>query len=56
MIGKLLSMSFTPGMFMGMVYLTLIMWWVTGHSPTKVVESAMDIIVQPLQEISEVLK
>jgi len=55
-MGKSLTASFIPGMFMGVVYLTLIMWWVTGHTPVDVINAIADIINQPLQQIAKVIK
>ena len=56
MIGKPLVTSFIPGMFFGLVYLLLIMWWVTGHTPLDVIEAIIDTINQPLQQVVEALR
>lgn len=55
MIGKSLVTSFMPGIVFGLVYLLLIMWWATGHTPLNVIEAVTDIINQPLQQVAEAL-
>lgn len=52
MIGKSLTASIIPGAVVGVVYLTIIMWWQSGYTPMDLVE----VIVQPLQQITEALK
>ena len=56
MIGKSLIASFMPGMIVGLVYLLLIMWWITGHTPLDVIEAIIDTINQPLQQAVNALK
>jgi hypothetical protein len=52
MLGKAL----TIGPLVGITYLSLIMWWVTGHTPLDVIDAIADIINQPLQQVVETLK
>ena len=56
MVGKLLVNCFILGIFFGLVYLLLIMWWLTGHTPLDVIKAITDIIVQPLQQVIDALK
>lgn len=56
MIGKPLIASFIPGMVFGLVYLSLIMWWLTGDTPLDVIEAITDTINQPLQQVAEILR
>ena len=51
MLGKLL---FT-GPLLGIVYLALIMWWVSGYTPLDVIDAMTDIINQPLWQITKIL-
>lgn len=52
MLGKLL---FT-GPLLGIVYLALIMWWVSGYTPVDLIDAIVDTINQPLQQAIEALK
>lgn len=52
MIGKSLIASIIPGAIVGIIYLAIIMWWQSGYTPTNLVE----VIIRPLQQITEVLK
>ena len=56
MIGRSLVTSFILGIFFGLVYLLLIMWWVTEYAPLDVIEAMTDIINQPLQQVINALK
>lgn len=52
MIGKLLS----TGPLLGIAYLTIIMWWVSGYTPIDLINAITDIIIQPLQQATEALR
>ena len=52
MIGRLFMTAFIPGMFIGVIYLTMIMYWITGYTPIDLINT----IIQPLQQITEALK
>ena len=56
MVGKALSISFMPGMFLGLVYLFTIMWWLTGHTPMDLVNGITDVITRPFSHIAEALR
>ena len=56
MIGRSLTASFIPGVIFGTVYLTVIMWWVTGYTPADLINAVADTIIQPLQLLTEVFK
>ena len=51
-----MATCFIPGMFVGIIYLSLIMWQVTGFTPIDLINTAMDTIVEPLTEIAKALK
>jgi len=48
MVGKLMATCFIPGMFVGVIYLSLIMWQVTGFAPIDLINVVMDTIVESL--------
>ena len=56
MVGKLMATCFIPGMFVGIIYLSLIMWQVTGFAPIDLINAVTDIIVEPFTAIVEALK
>jgi len=45
-------MKLLPWEVVGMVYLLLIMYALTGHTPMDLVDAMTDIITQPLETIS----
>ena len=56
MVRKLISTCFIPGMFVGVIYLSIIMWQVTGFAPIDLISTITDTIVEPLQQVAEALK
>lgn len=56
MIGRLAATCFIPGMFVGVVYLSIILWQVTGFTPIDLINAVTDTIVEPLQQVAEALK
>lgn len=56
MVGKLATTCFIPGMFVGAVYLSIILWQVTGFTPIDLINAVTDTIVEPLQQAVEALK
>jgi hypothetical protein len=52
MLGKLLSI----GPLLGIAYLAIIMWWLTGYTPVDLINVMVDTINQPLSCVIEALK
>ena len=55
MVGRLLSFCFTFGTVIGVIYLSIILWWGTGYTPIDLIEAIIDTVVGPLQEVIEIL-
>lgn len=51
MLGKL----WFTGPLLGIVYLALIMWWVSGYTPVDLIDAITDTINQPLVKVLEQL-
>ena len=52
MIGRLFSFSFIPSMVVGVICLSIILWWGTGFTPLDLINAITDAIVEPLQGIT----
>ena len=52
MVERLLSFSFIPSMVVGVIYLSIILWWGTGFTPLDLINAITDTIVGPLQGIT----
>ena len=51
MVGRLFSLCFTFGTVIGVIYLSIILWWGTGFTPLDLINAITDTIVEPLQGI-----
>ena len=52
MIGRSLTLSFIPSIAIGVIYLSIILWWGTGFTPLDLINAITDTIVEPLQGIT----
>ena len=46
MIGGALINYVIPGMFVGVVYLLIFLWWQTGHTPIDLAKAIADNLLQ----------
>ena len=49
MIERSLIMSFILGVIFGVIYLTVIMEWITGYTPVDLIDIVIDTAIQSLQ-------
>ena len=52
MIERSLTLSFIPGMVIGVIYLSIILWWLTDYTSIDLIEAITDTIVGSLQGVT----
>ena len=52
----MLDKSLFYGGIVGMAYLSVIMWWLTGHTPADLINAVVNVVTQPLNDLNTILR